>query len=316
LELNEQFLVNTLVIGVGWMLRRFLLDEAAGAAVVKITLNVTLPALIVSTFSTVRFDRSLALLPALAVGYALFMAVLGPKVLFRRRPRPARGQASYLLPAFNVGLFAYPLIESALGRDGLKYLAMFDMGVAVSTFVVVFAVGRHYAPLTVPDAGFAATARDSLRSVPLVVYGVTLLLSALGVRYPPPFVALAHALAPANMPLALLGLGMFLHFDGARRHWRDLAQILGLRFGFGLAVGLALYFTLPYDPIFRAVVLAALLLPPPVTSLAYAVEFGYDAPFVGLLLNVANVVGYFVLWGVFNFVRHVPGAGALAGTGG
>jgi malate permease and related proteins len=297
-SINEPFLVNLLVIGVGWLLRRFLLGEAEGAALVRLTLNVTLPALIVSTFSTVEFEPALVLLPVIAIGYGLFMALLGTRFLFRGLPRRERGEAAFLLPSFNVGLFAYPLVEGALGRGSLKYLAMFDMGVAVSSFVVVFAIGRHFAQ--VPGAGLNVkhTLREMAKSVPLVVYMLTLLVSALGLHYPAPVVLVARVLAPANMPLALLALGMYLRFDHAGRLY-DLARILGVRYLVGLAAGVALYLLLPFDPLFRTVLLAGLLLPPPVVSLAYAVEFGYDATFVGLVLNVSNVASYFLLWGVF-----------------
>lgn len=110
-------------------------------------------------------------------------------------------------------------------------------------------------------------------------------------------------LARANMPLALLILGMYLNFTSAPGKWVDVARVLCLRYAVGLGMGIALFLLLPFDSTFRTIVLVSLVLPPPLISISYAVQFRYDDEFVGLLLNVANVVSYFMLWGIFNLLR-------------
>jgi malate permease and related proteins len=304
-SVNAQFAINLLIIAVGWVVRRFLVGEEEGVALVRVTMNVTLPALIVSTFATMRFRASLALLPALAIAYGLMMVAVG-LLVFRKLPRRERGQAIFLLPGFNIGLFAYPLVEGALGRDALQYLAMFDMGVAVISFVVVLAIGQHFAREPGSGLSLGPTVRAMLKTVPLIVYLVSVLLSAVGLRYPAPLVAVAQQLAQANMPLALLILGMYLRFDAVASAWRVIARILGVRYLVGLGVGVALYLFLPFSPLYRTVLLAALVLPPPLISLSYAVQLGYDARLVGALLNVANVGSFFLLWGIFNVVGPGP----------
>jgi len=72
------------------------------------------------------------------------LAGLGSLVLFRNRPRAERGQLAMLLPGFNIGLFAYPLVEAALGPGALAHLGMFDMGVAFVTFGLAFGVASHF----------------------------------------------------------------------------------------------------------------------------------------------------------------------------
>jgi len=299
---NRQFLVSTAVIALGWVVKRFLLEERDAQVLVRLVFNLTLPALVIRTFDTVTLEPSLGLLPAIAIAYGLLMAGLGTLLLFRGRPRAERGQLAMLLPGFNIGLFAYPLVEAALGPGALAHLGMFDMGVAFVTFGVAFGVASHFAR-DGARLDLAAVGRQLLASVPFVVYLVTLLVRLAGLRFPPLLVEVSGVLARANMPLSLLILGMYLHFEPRPGQWRQLAQVLGVRYGLGLALGAALFLLLPFDATFRTILLVGLVLPPPLITVAYAVQFGYDVRFVGLLLNVANVTSYLLLWALFNLLR-------------
>ncbi len=300
--MNRQFLVSTLIIALGFLVKRYLIDERGAQALVRLVFNVTLPALVIHTFDQVTIEPSLALLPAIAVGYGLLMAAVGSLLLFRGRPRPERGQLSMLLPGFNIGLFAYPLVEAALGSGALRYLAMFDMGVAFVTFGVAYAIAGHFARQG-QRLDLAYAGRQLLGSVPFVAYVLALLLAAAQVHLPGPVLDAAGALARANMPLSLLVLGMVLGYDAEPGRWRAIAEVLGARYLPGLAVGITLYALLPLDATFRTIVLVCLVLPPPLITVSYAVQFGYDVRFVGLLLNVANVASYLLLWALFNVLR-------------
>ncbi len=313
-SVNEQFLVNSAIIGIGWLVRRYFIGDAGSTVLVKVVLNVTLPALIVSTFAGVQVESSLVILPIIALAYGLLMAGLGAFVLFNSWPRKRRGQAAFILPTFNIGLFAYPLVESALGRKALKYLGMFDVGVAVMIFVVLLIVASYFSGEEGDGPGARHIIRAMTRSVPLIVYLLTVVLAVLGLGYPAPVVSVANVLARANMPLVLLVLGMFLRFDAAKGRWGEVARLLGIRYAAGIAIGTALYMFLPYDQTFRTVLLVVFLLPPPLIVLAYSVEYKYDAPFVGLFLNVANVVAYFALWVAFNIVGPSHAVSVLPGV--
>jgi len=299
--MNQQFLISTLVIALGWVVKRFLIDERDAQVLVRLVFNVTLPALVIHTFDKVTLEPSLGLLPAIAVVYGLFMAGLG-LVLFRTRAREERGRLSMLLPGFNIGLFAYPLVEASLGAGALKYLAMFDMGVAFITFGVAYAIASHFSREGA-ELDLAFVGRQLLGSVPFVVYMLTLLMGVAGIRFPGLLLDASGVLARANMPLSLLVLGMYLGFDAGPGQWKEIAGVLGTRYLIGMAAGVALFVLLPFDSTFRTIVLVCLVLPPPLIDVSYAVQFGYDVRFVGLLLNVANVASYFLLWALFNVLR-------------
>jgi hypothetical protein len=300
--MNQQFLVSTVVIALGWVIKRFLIDERGARVLVRLVFNVTLPALVLTTFDKASLEPSLALLPVIAVAYGLLMAGLGTLVLFRKRPRKERGQLSMLLPSFNIGLFAYPLVEASLGAGALPYLAMFDAGVAFITFGVAYAIASHFSREGAKlDLAFAG--RQLLESVPFVVYVLAVLLRVAGIHLPALLLDASGVLARANMPLSLLVLGMYLGYDTRPGQWKEIGSVLGTRYLVGLAVGVALFVLLPFDATFRTIVLVCLVLPPPLIAISYTVQFGYDVRLVGLLLNVANLASYFLLWALFTVLR-------------
>jgi predicted permease len=299
---NQQFAVSSGVIVLGWVLRRFLLDDHGARTVVLLVFNFTLPALVIHTFDGARLDPALVVMPVASVAHGLAIVALGGLAVFAGAPRRDRGLLTMLLPGGNVGMFAYPLVEAALGRAALRPLAMFDVGAAFCSFGLSFAVASHYSR---DDArmDLRAAARELMGSVPFLVYVVTLAVALAGVRFPAPVREVASLVAPANMPLALLLLGLHLRFNGAAGQWRPVAGVLLTRLLVGLAVGLPLFFFLPFDRTLRAVLLVGLLLPPPMMPLSHADRFGYDARFVGLVVNAGNVASYFLIWALFNVLQ-------------
>jgi len=132
---------------------------------------------------------------------------------------------------------------------------------------------------------------------------LTVILALSGLRYPGPVLELAAVLARADMPVALLILGLHLKFTTARGRWADIGRVLGIRYAPGFAVGMALYALPSFDRTFRAGAFSSLLLPPTLIYPFNAVQFRYHDEFVGLLLNVSNVVSCFLLRGISNVLR-------------
>jgi malate permease and related proteins len=305
-SVNQQFITSALIIGLGWILRRAVLGEEDVRSLVRLVFTVTLPALVVHSLGRAQLEPSLGLLPVIAVTYGVGMAALAVLVIFRGRDRKERGQAAMLVPGMNIGLFAYPFVEGVLGTGALKYLGMYDVGVAFIAFGVALGIASHFARPESP-IDLRGIFRSLARSMPVVAYVVSLAIGMTGLHFPGPVLDVAAMLARANMPLALLILGMVLDFEPGAGRWGDIARVLGTRYGVGLAVGLALYAWLPFDATFRAVVLICMILPPPLIYISYAAQFGYNRSFVGLVLNLANVTSYFLMWGIFHLVPRVSG---------
>lgn len=304
-NVNEQFFLSSLIILIGYLVKRFnIINETEGQALIKLLFNVTLPALIINVFSKMKLDFSMVFLPIICIIYGLFMAFMGI-YFFRKERRSNQGMLAMLIPGFNVGLFAYPFVEAILGVDALSYLGMFDVGAPLIAFGVVYLVGSYFSSPENSQPDYKKMVTQLLTTIPLVFYIVALFINVAGVQYPGFVLDIASIIAKANMPLTLLILGLYLNFSMIGDNWNQIIKIVALRYGFGLTVGILLYFLLPFNLVFRQIVLICMVLPPPLIVISYAVEFDYDYRFVGALLNITNITSYILLWIIFNMMTTV-----------
>ncbi|KUO74098.1 MAG: hypothetical protein APF77_00705 [Clostridia bacterium BRH_c25] len=300
-NINSQFIMSTLIIVLGYIIKKYnIITEKDGEALTKIILNVTLPAMVINSTSTLNFDLSLGLMPLFAISYGLIITIFAI-FFFRKQNRIDRGMFSMLMPGFSVGLFAYPFVEAILDSKALNYTAMFDIGNSFTVFVMAYSLGSFFSSESF-SLDFKSIFRPLTRSIPLNVYSITLILSIARLHYPAPLMNIAQTVSKANMPLSFLVMGIFLSFRIESRHWVNIFKVLGARYLIGITVSLLLYFTLPFNEVLRKIILICFVLPPPITMMAFAVKFNYNKQFVGMLINMANVMSYILLWMIFNIV--------------
>src|SRR5690625_4666016 len=141
---NEQFLLAVIIIAIGYILKKInIITEQDGEGLSRIIFNITLPALIIVSFTDITIEPSLFLLIIFGLVYGILMALLGI-YLFRNEAKPERGMQTMLISGFNIGLFAYPLVGGIWGNQGIQYFGMFDVGNAVVIFGVVYLIGSYY----------------------------------------------------------------------------------------------------------------------------------------------------------------------------
>ncbi|MFC4321793.1 AEC family transporter [Litchfieldia salsa] len=298
---NQQFLYAIVIIGLGYALKRFkVLKEQDGEGLSRIIFNITLPALIIVTFNDINIDYSLILLIVIAFFYGLFIAFLGLWV-FKKESRKTKGMMGMMIPGFNIGLFAYPLVEGIWGKDGLKYFGMFDVGNALIVFGVSYLIGSFYAQDNV-KLGFKEITGKMVKSIPLMTYLLIFLLNLTGYQLPSFFIEVSEIVSLANMPLALLLLGIYLNFSFEKSYKILAIKFIAFRYGVGLALGIILYIILPFEDMFKYTVLIGLILPTSVSILPYSVEFDYDRKFVGTVSNLTIILSFFLLWGIGNLL--------------
>jgi len=292
---NEQFLLSMLIIILGYVLKKInLIKEEDGECVSRIVFNITLPALIIYTFNTMTIDFSLIWLTIIGIVYGLFMALVG-FVVFKNEERRTRGMLSMLLLSFNIGLFAYPLVEAIWGQEGIKYFGMFDVGNALITFGISYAIAGHFSA-DGSDITVRSISGKLLKSVPLLTYVMVFCLSVLGIHFPGIVIDFTKILSRANMPLSLLLLGIYLNFSFEANYLKNMAKVLALRYLIGLVVGALFFFFMPVDTLFKYTMLIGLLLPIPTVVIQYAIEFDYDKKFVGSIANLTILLSFFLIW--------------------
>lgn len=292
---NEQFLISMLIIIIGYVFKRVnLIKEEDGESLSRIIFNITLPALIINTFNTIVIDFSLILITIIGIVYGLFMAFLGA-VVFKNEDRKTRGMLSMLVPSFNIGLFAYPLVEAIWGHEGIKYFGMFDVGNSLVVFGVSYIVAGYFSSEK-SDLTFTSISGKLLKSVPLLSYIIVFVLAVSDLHFPGIVLDVTKILARANMPLSLLLLGIYLSFSLDANHLKNIVKVLTVRYLMGIVVGTTLFFIMPFDTMFKYTMLIGFLLPIPTAVIQYAIEFDYDKNFVGTVANITILLSFFLVW--------------------
>lgn len=210
-EVSYKFLIIIALIALGYIAKRIgLLKKNDGDALTRLAFNFTLPAVVVSVFADVTLEKSNAFFPLLGAGIGIVM--FGASfIVYRKYSSREKGLLTMPLLGLNIGLFAVPLVQAIWGEAVTKYLLMLDFGNAFVIFVLCYIVGAVYAQ-DKKDINIKNIGKKALKSVPLILYIVTILLKLFGVYYPKFVIDFAALLSKANTPVSMLALGMFLSF--------------------------------------------------------------------------------------------------------
>lgn len=147
-NINIRFTYSISIILIAYLCKRIgILTENDGKSLSKIILNITLPALILITISNIRMDSALIIIPFFPLLYSSAILTAG-FIIFRNADRKRKGILLMCSLGFNIGLFAYPIIYGIFGTDGLKYIAMFDIGNAFVIFGLIYIIGAAYSEKT------------------------------------------------------------------------------------------------------------------------------------------------------------------------
>ncbi len=220
-------------------------------------------------------------------------------ILLRKKEIGVKGLSLMCLLGFNVVHLAFPLIEGIWGQEGLKYIAMYDIGNGFVIFLLSYLVGSIYSPKNdhlekkkLMKGGF----KKVLTSGPLIGYLIAVPLNLLGIIIPQFFSDIIDRFADANSALTLLLVGIFLNFKFESHQWKQIIRVLVIRYVFGLIVSLSLFFLLPFSILYRGILVIALILPIGLAVLPFSVEFQYNEKIAGTMVNISIVISFILMW--------------------
>ncbi|MDR7237650.1 AEC family transporter [Neobacillus drentensis] len=301
--MNQEFLYIIIIIALGYLLKRLnILKEKDGEVISKIIFKISLPALVLVTFDSVKIETSLILLPVIVLIYGLITACLG-LLVFKNEERELKG-SFLMLSGFNVGLFAFPLVFAIWGMEGLTYFSMFDVGTSFVVFGIAYILGSYFSA-----EGLKLKPIEILKklgkSIPLMTYLIASILNFSHIQLPDTNINVASTISKANMPLSLLLLGLYLNFKLDKQFIKPMLKFLTFRYGLGLLFGFGLYLFLPYNQMYRFTVLIGLLLPVAASALTFAVEFKYSTSSTRLIATISNItilISIAILYIFANFI--------------
>jgi predicted permease len=297
-NVNDAFLISLLIIGAGFLLKRIkVITENDGKVVSKLVIYLTFPALILHTVSTLTITSTLIFLPLFPLAFSLLLLLVFSWFM-KNKADTLKGVVFMSLCGFNIGLFAYPIIEGIWGKEGLQHLAMFDVGNAISILCISYILGFIYSPMRERHKPVNAITIFKLliTSVPLVSYTLALLMNVSGFQMPALMEKFIGTLARANMALVLILLGVYLNIRVNKQVLKPLIFIMVARYSLGMLLGLALYFLLPFEPIYKTIALVGLIMPVGLTVIPFADEFGYNQALPVSLASITIVVSFVLMW--------------------
>lgn len=210
----------------------------------RITIRITLPAAIITSFAGKQIDMALLSLVLLAIGCGLLYMAMG-FFLNRKKSREERAFAILNLPGYNIGTFVIPFAQSFLGPMGVVATSLFDTGNAVICLGGAFSV----ASMVKDGSGFSVKriGKALVRSVPFVTYVLMLLLNLVHLPVPGFVLSCAGIIANANAFMAMLMIGVGFKLEGDRSQIRTIVRMLSIRYGVAAVLALIFYFVLPFE---------------------------------------------------------------------
>jgi predicted permease len=247
----------------------------------------------------VKLSAALGWLPLIAMLFGFLSSYIG-FILFKKEKRENRGILTMGSAGWNLGLFAYPLIEGIWGWEGLTYAIMFDLGNSFINFVVTYGVGNYLS--NQPPKGKMST--HILKKVfslpPFQAMLIGLIINLLEIPLPEFFTEIIGVVAKGNKPLVLLLMGIYFSVRLPKSAYLKVLKVLTFRYILALSLGFVLYYWLPFDQHYRNMLLICLILPAGMTLITYSDELEFNTRIAAALVNFSMLISFGLMWFLVN----------------
>jgi malate permease and related proteins len=294
-QINQVFLLTFLVIGTGFLLKKFkIISEKEGKIISKFMLHTTFPALMFVSSASIKFNSNLLAIPLVCFFTGTLMILTGWFV-FTKYPSKLRGVLMLGFGATNVGFFGFPLVEGLFGKEALIYLVMYDIGNTALGFGLAYPIGKYFADDTSTKIDWNAILKKVFTLPPLLGMLFGLAVNILNIELPEIFFVFMNFLAKGNAPIGLLLLGIYLSFNLDKKQIMGISKVLAIRYIFGLFVLIVLYYFLP-NSTYKSVVMICAILPLGIMIIPFSDELNYDSRIAGTLANTSLLISFILIW--------------------
>ena len=299
LELLTRASAFIAVIVLGYLLRMIGVFKHEDFRVLSnIVIKITLPAVIVTSFSTNTIQTDMLILTLLGFGGGVIYMVLG-FVTNLHKSKEQRAFEVLNLPGYNIGAFALPFTQSFLGPMGVVATCLFDTG---NAFVCL---GGSFSIATMIKDGSGFSIKRLLKalskSVPFLCYLIMVPLNLMRIQLPSLILEFSGIVSNANAFMAMLAIGVGFKLTGDKSQIGSIVRILGIRYGIASVLAIIYYFVLPFPLEVRQALVILAFSPigsavPPFTR-----ELGGDVGLSSAVNSIAiicSIVFMLILFGV------------------
>lgn len=254
----------------------------------KITIRITLPCAIITSFAGKAIDRSMLSLVLMAIGCGILYIAIG---FFSNRKHSREQQAFEMLnlAGYNIGTFVIPFAQSFLGPLGVIAVSLFDTGNAV------ICLGGAYSLASMVKDGRGFSFKRILKalgkSVPFVCYVLMLSMNLLKISVPDFVLSVAQIGSNANAFMAMLMIGVGFKLSGEKSQVGTILKLLSIRYGVAGVLALIFYFLTPFALEVRQALVILAVSPIGSAVPGFTAELKGDVGLSSALNSMAMVVG-------------------------
>ena len=286
------------IIVLGYVLKKigFFKDEDF-TILSKITIRITLPCAIVTSFAGKTIDPALLSLTFLAIGCGLIYVLIG-YLMNRKNSREQQAFEMLNLPGYNIGCFAMPFIQNFLGPIGVIATSLFDVGNAV-----VCLGGSYGIACSIRDGSgfsFNRVGKALITSVPFVTYLIAVILNLLHIRLPAAVIAWADIIKNANAFLAMLMIGVGFKLSASRRQLGYVLKMVLIRYGVAAVLALLFYNCLPFALEIRQALVVLVFSPIGAAVPAFTKELKADVGLSSALNSICILISIVIMVVLFS----------------
>jgi hypothetical protein len=286
---TQKVIVNLLLIALGYGIKRVgLVEREEGKVLNRIVLYLTLPAMNLKVISRTELSWALLILPVVSLTAGILASQVG-RVSGRALSLSRPDMGTFVVSLCGVmNSLAYPFVEAGFGEEGVRTVAISDLGNAIAIFAFAYYLSFRYS--TNETFNLGQVLRKVATFYPLHAFLLAIVLNVAGIRLgglPGSFI---DALAVVNSPLMLLALGIYLEIDVSRRESKILATQMAFKYAIGALVALFALWALPFEGPTRAVTFLLPLMPTSLSTLLYSVEQDLNPRLAAMLISLTMVV--------------------------
>jgi len=206
---------------------------------------------------------------------------------------PSKLFGSFMLTSTipNTGYLGYPIMLALFGEEGLAAAIFFNVAFNIFTPTVGNYVATCYGE-TCPTR--KALVKEILLYPLFLAFVFGVLFNLFSIPVPALFYSAIKTVGDVTIPLILISIGILLRFELPKRV-KELSLVGLSRFVYAPIIAFILVYFVPLSPLFKAVLILELSMPPAIVNIALAVdrkldiEFAEEAIFILTLVSMVTV---------------------------
>lgn len=297
----------TLVIIIGIAMKATgLVPKDAGASVKKFLIYVTLPCAIITNFAAIEdMGFEMLIIALLGIVVNIVMIAIGA-VITKKKQKGEQALNMLCLPAYNIGAFCLPFVQSFLPAIGSVTACMFDVGNSIMCTGGTYAfVAEYVSENKKKGIDFGSFTRRLITSPPLIAYVVMFILSVMKFDMPQTVLTLIDPMAKANTFVAMLMLGLLFHIEFKKEYMGEIIKLVVIRHIFAVICALLFFFALPFNLVIRQTLVLLCFAPMSAVAPAYTGMCGGDegmascANSVTILCSLVTITALLAFMGLY-----------------